>query len=166
MDGLRQQSKPNVMAGILAGGLVAGALDLLYAFVLVALEGTGPRQVLHAIASGLLGRAAYEGGDATAALGFALHFLITVVAASVYYGIARNGAYVRERYWLSGAIFGALVYLFMNFGVVALSRVPFQLTYTPSIILQGLVSHAVLVGLPIAYAMERLCFRRTRRLER
>ena len=42
------------------------------------------------IASGLLGKAAYEGGSATAPLGLALHFFIAFVMALVYVLAARR----------------------------------------------------------------------------
>lgn len=46
---------------ILWGGLIAGALDLLYAFVWYGPRGVSPVRILQSIASGLLGADAYEG---------------------------------------------------------------------------------------------------------
>jgi hypothetical protein len=43
----------------------------------------------------------------------------------------------------------------MNFVVVPLSAVPFAIAYTPAKLAQGFLSHAVLVGLPIALAVRR-----------
>jgi hypothetical protein len=156
----RVSEAPKLTAAIIAGGLAAGALDLLYAFVLIAIDHRPLIRVLHSIASGALGASAYDGGMTTAILGFMFHFGITVAAAAVYFFIARTFAFVREHFWICGAIFGALVYLFMNFVVLPLSAVPFEITYTPAVIVQGLVSHAVLVGLPIAFFLHKLYFSR------
>lgn len=159
-DPAAASDRANLGIAVASGGLAAGALDLIYAFVLAAVSGATPVQVLHAIASGALGAAAYQGGAVTAAVGGLLHFGITLIAALVYFFIARSARVVRSHPWTCGAIFGALVYLFMNFVVVALSRVPFQIAYTPWTIVQGLVSHAVLVGLPIAVALRKFYFSR------
>src|SRR5688500_12712358 len=70
---------------ILFGGLIAGVLDITYAFVFSYLRsGRTPAFVLQSVASGALGRRAYEGGIKTAALGLAFHFLIALGAAAVY----------------------------------------------------------------------------------
>ena len=52
-----------------------------------------------------------------------------------------------------GTIFGICVYLVMNFVVLPLSAVPFKLSYPPATLFQGFVSHAILVGIPIALAV-------------
>ncbi len=146
--------------GAVIGGLVAGILDIIYAFILSGLAGRKPLGALKAVASGVLGAEAFKGGMPTAALGLALHLGITIVAAFVYLFCARRVAYIREHYLLCGSIFGAIVYLVMNFVVLPLSAVPFKLTYSPQVIAQGFVSHALLVGIPIA-----LCVRRFRMRE-
>src|SRR4030095_10491466 len=70
---------------ILWGGLTAGALDILDAFIVFGLRGASPIRILQSIASGLLGASAFKGGMATAALGLVLHFFIACSAAAVYY---------------------------------------------------------------------------------
>jgi hypothetical protein len=47
----------------------------------------------------------------------------------------------------------------MNFVVLPLSAVPFKLTYSPQVIAQGFVSHALLVGIPIALCVRRFSMR-------
>jgi uncharacterized membrane protein len=136
--------------GVLIGGLLAGFLDIVYAFILAAARDATPLRVLQSIASGLLGSSAYQGGTAAGVLGFALHLVITVVAAWVFWlAVRRSPLMQREILWC-GLVFGVLVYLFMNFVVLPLSAVPFQLKYSPGVMVQGFVSHAALVGLPIA----------------
>jgi hypothetical protein len=143
------------MTRVLLGGLLAGILDLVYAFVLADMSGGTALGTLQSIASGLLGRDAYKGGVGTGALGLALHLAILVAAAGVYWFSARNSAFMRRHMWICGAAFGVFAYLFMNFVVLPLSAVPFHIKYTPMVILQGFISHALLVGLPIALCVRR-----------
>jgi hypothetical protein len=145
--------------GVLVGGLLAGVLDIAYAFILAAARNGTPLRVLQSVASGLLGSGAYQGGIATAALGLALHLSITVVAAWVFWLAAKRFARVQRQVLWCGLAFGVLVYLFMNFVVLPLSAVPFQLKYSLEVILQGFVSHAALVGLPIAWCLRWFAFR-------
>jgi len=147
------------IAGILVGGVAAGILDIVYAFVLTGLRGGTPLRVLQSVASGVLGSSAYQGsGAATGTLGLALHIGITIVAAAVYYVAARRSTLMRDHYLAAGSLFGALVYLFMNFVVLPLSAVPFETLRTPAAMLQGFVSHALLVGIPIAWSLHRFSF--------
>jgi len=144
--------------GILVGGLLAGVLDIAYAFVLAVARNGRPLRVLQSVASGLLGSGAYQGGVATGALGLALHLGITVVAAWVFWLVVKRSPLMQRQVLWCGLVFGVLVYLFMNFVVLPLSAVPFQLRYSPGVILQGFVSHAALVGLPIAWCLRWFAF--------
>jgi hypothetical protein len=140
----------SALLAIVLGGFAAGVLDILYAFVMANLRGNSGARVLQAIASGLLGKDAYQGGAAIHVLGFALHFAILQIAAAIYLVAACNLQLLQQRYVVSGLLFGILVYLTMNFVVLPLSAVPFTIRYTPQVLLQGFVSHALLVGLPIS----------------
>jgi ribose/xylose/arabinose/galactoside ABC-type transport system permease subunit len=77
------------MAYVLIGGLIAGTLDILYAYTFWAVKSQVPAQrVFQDVAAGLLGEASFQGGWSTAALGLALHFLIAIITAMVYYLVA------------------------------------------------------------------------------
>ena len=65
-------------------GLIAGTLDAVDGVIAYGTQGLNPIQVLQYIASGALGRSAFQGGLATAALGAALHFTIAWIAAAVF----------------------------------------------------------------------------------
>lgn len=136
--------------GILVGGLIVGALDLLYAIVVY--TPTRPILVPQTIASGVLGAASYKGGYQTAALGVALHFLIALSAAAIYYVASRRLPILLSRPVVSGCIYGSLVYLFMHLVVVPLSAVApghMPLTYQAA----EFVEHWFFVGLPIALSV-------------
>src|SRR5207245_11391817 len=68
---------------ILLGGLIVGALDLIYAILVYSPQ--KPIRIPQTIASGVLGMKSYSGGAQTAALGVVLHFLIALGTATVYY---------------------------------------------------------------------------------
>src|SRR5215471_1271955 len=78
-----EQALTKVQA-IFWGGLVAGILDAVDGVIAYGTQGLNPIQVLQFIASGVLGKSAFRGGLATAALGAAFHFSIAWVAAAVF----------------------------------------------------------------------------------
>src|SRR3954447_9566542 len=76
---------------ILWGGLACGVFDITQAMIAFHLQaGATPARVLQSVASGLLGRASYQGGMKTAALGAFLHFFIAFSWASIYYVASRR----------------------------------------------------------------------------
>src|SRR5215211_4758860 len=83
---------------VLAGGLLAGTLDIAYACIFWAWKAAVPVQrILQSVAAGLLGKASFEGGVRTAALGLALHYFIAITKALVYYLIARRWPVLWQR---------------------------------------------------------------------
>ena len=140
---------------MLAAGAVAGVLDILAAFALQATNGVPAWRVLQAIASGLLGPAAYRGGAATAALGLLLHFVIACGAAAVFYAASRWWPVLLRRAVLAGAAFGVLVYVVMNQVVLPLSRVNFRPSPWRTVAIMVAI-HVLCVGLPIALTVRRL----------
>jgi uncharacterized membrane protein YagU involved in acid resistance len=107
---------------ILLGGLIAGTLDISYACIFSYIRrGTRPSVVLQSVASGALGRSAYEGGAKTAALGLAFHFLIALIAAAVYYFASRVLRFMVTQAVICGILYGVFVYLFMTCVVLRLS---------------------------------------------
>ena len=138
------------MRTALFGGAIADALDLFYAFVAYGLVGVPPLAILHSIASGLLGKAAYQGGLVSAALGLAAHFAICVTAAGVYGFLARRLYIMVKHLWIAGPTFGLGMFVVMNYVVVPLSAgvvgVP-----TGKFLVGGLLVHMFGVGLPIAW---------------
>jgi hypothetical protein len=141
---------------ILFGGVAAGVLDLTWALTVGAFQGRPPIRILHSIASGLLGKAAFRGGTATAALGVLLHFVIASSASAVFYLASRRISFFRTRPLLAGPLFGLGVYLVMYRIVVPLSVAPWKFVYSPLNIALALIAHVFCVGLPIALAIRRV----------
>lgn len=138
------------MVGLLLGGGIAATLDLVYAILR---NGKGSLWTLQVVASGWLGPDSFESGWPGGILGLVSHYSTVFVAATLYYAASRSVAVLRTQAWTCGALFGVLVYLFMNFVVIPVSAFPFQLSYPPLRLLEGFASHAVFVGIPIALAI-------------
>ena len=108
---------------IALGGLTVGVLDGLDALVFFGARGVPPIRIFQAIASGLLGRDAYQGGIATLLLGVALHFLIATTVVAVYVTASRQIALLNTRPLFFGPLYGIAVYLVMNLVVIPLSAI-------------------------------------------
>ncbi len=145
----------NRTTAILAGGGIAATLDIVYACVSNAQYFKAPLWVFQSVASGWLGKEAFEGGAAAGALGLASHYGILLVAAGLYLGASRRIAILNAQPIVCGALFGILVYLFMNFVVLPLSAFPWRLTYDLPRVVEGFASHALFVGIPIALCVRR-----------
>lgn len=143
-----------VFKAILWGGLVAGVLDAVDGVVAFGLKGLNPIQVLQYIASGLLGPSSFHGGLGSAALGTILHFFIAFAAAAVYVAASRRIAVLNSRAILFGLLYGVSVYSFMNYLVLPLSAVP-PSSFSLGMFLNGMIGHALFVGLPIAFCAKR-----------
>jgi hypothetical protein len=140
---------------IIFGGLIAGALDILDAFVVTMINGGTPVRVLHAIASGVIGPGAYEGNMSAAALGLALHFLIATGAAATYWLASLKLPVLLRRPVVCGLLFGLAVWAFMYQVVLPITfGRPYVVPALPQLANQ-LAIHALGVGLPIALIARR-----------
>ena len=143
-----KQSLTNTQA-IFWGGLIAGVLDAIDGVIAYGTQGLNPIQVLQYIGSGALGRSAFQGGVATAALGAAFHFIIAWVAAAVFVLASQRLPFLKTQAVPAGLLYGAAVYFFMNYLVLPLSAVAAS-TFQLGLFLNGVIGHALFVGLPIS----------------
>ncbi len=143
--------RKSLILAIVVGGAVAGTLDLISAFITF-----GPN-VPKGIAGGLLGRqAAASGGVGTWILGVFLHYFIAFSAATVYCLAGQKLKFLKENFVVCGVFYGIAVFLVMNLVVLPLSafhsRGPFQMKG----LIQGLLVHMLIIGLPISYSFRKL----------
>ena len=150
----QEQSLTNAQA-IFWGGLAAGILDAVDGVIAFGTQGLNPIQVLQYIASGALGKSAFQGGLATAALGAVFHFAIAWVAAAVFVLATRRLEILKTHAVPAGLLYGAAVYFFMNYLVLPLSAVAAS-TFHPGLFLNGVIGHALFVGLPISLFARRV----------
>ncbi|OHC36783.1 hypothetical protein [Rhodanobacter soli] len=103
---------------ILYGGIVAGSLDVLAAALINWLD---PLIILRAIASGLLGRAAFQGGLPVAALGLGLQWAMSLLIAAIFVFAAARMSWLGRRWITAGVLYGVAVFVVMEYVVVPLS---------------------------------------------
>ncbi len=148
-------ARPRALDTILYGGLVVGILDGLFALIFYGMILGVPRlRIFQSVASGLLGRAAFEGGLKTFLLGVLLHFIVATCIAAVYYAASLKLPILIRRAVVCGLIYGLIAYLVMNYVVIPLSAIglrPFSLR----VFLPAFIAHAFLVGLPVALLARR-----------
>jgi hypothetical protein len=153
MSDVSPSTAPDVRKPVLAiavGGLIAGTLDLGQAIILFGAK------IPLAIAAGLLGPQAFRGGVATYILGILLHFLIALSAATIYFAASRKLRFLTEYTLVCGLFFGAAVELVMRLIVLPLSALHASGPYQYRDLVQGLVVHMVIVGLPISFSVRWL----------
>src|ERR1700730_7183408 len=141
--------KRSALLAMAVGGLLAGTLDLTQACILFGWH------IPLAIAAGLLGRQAFHGGAGTYVLGVVLHFFIAFSAAAIYYAASRRLDFLTEYPLVCGLFFGAAVEEVMTLIVLPLSALHAKGPYQLHDLIQGLLVHMVVVGLPIFFSVWR-----------
>jgi hypothetical protein len=155
-DDVGATGKPRAFETIVYGGLAIGVLDFLDASIFFPLYyGITFQQVWWGPASGILGReAARAGGWNTAILGIFLHFVVATCIATVYYLLSRNLSFLIRHPAVSGLVFGVIANFVMQCVVLPLSArasSPTGFFNEPiASMLNYIIGHALLVGLPVA----------------
>lgn len=103
--------------------LLGGSLDLFYALAVSAVRGRMPMTVLQSVASGWLGKSAYDGGVASATLGLVTHYGILFVMAGFFARVVARIAWVCDHPRLAGLTYGLGLYAVM-YGAVLPLRFP------------------------------------------
>ena len=144
-----QGTQSNVLLAIGVGGLIAGSVDLLQACILFGWT------IPLAVAGGLRGAAAFQGGVGNYILGVFMQLFITVSFAAFYYAASRRLRFLTEHPLVCGLAYGAAADLVMTLIVLPLSALHARGPYRLQDLLVGLGVHMVVVGLPIAYSVRR-----------
>lgn len=151
-----ENGRPRALQTIALGGLAIGVLDFIDASTFFPLYyGITFQQVWWGPASGIIGReAARAGGWNTVLFGILMHFTVAFCIASVYFLLSRNIYYLIRHPVISGFVFGISAHFVMQCIVLPLSA---RATSPSSVLnepvgsmLNSLIGHALLVGLPVA----------------
>lgn len=141
----------NLWRPVFAGGAIAGTLD--YTLAMITFGSNMPRH----IAAGLLGRpAAHSTSIAVWILGTLLHFFIAFSAATIYNLASRKLEFLADHWLVCGLFYGIAVWLVMNLVVLPLSSSHFMGPYQYAGVLQGILVHMFIIGLPISFSLHKL----------
>jgi hypothetical protein len=146
------------LAGIaLIAGLSAAVIEMIFVLPFrYWLVGATPVAVFQFIASGALGRRAFEEGSYSVLLGLGVHTLISIVSAAVFAIAALRWDWLRRHVVLSGCACGILAFLVMSFIVLPLSAIGLSLPRSPALFATSLCIHMFAFGVPIAVVCARL----------
>ncbi len=142
------------LQGILLGGFFAGLADTIYPTVKTVMAGGEWFRPWKGVASGLLGKAARDGGLEMAALGLALHYFICISAAALLYLLASRVKYVPRQWIVLGVLYGIAFLLVMNYVILPLSAIGRGIYPLEQLHVHAFW-HIVLVGLPTAFFVSR-----------
>lgn len=151
---LHAPSNNFVIRDILIGGLFAGLADFLYASIGTMMAGRPWTQAWMGVASGLIGKAAKQGGIEIVALGVALHFFICLTAAALLYFIASRVRWLPKQWIVLGILYGVAFLAVMNYIVLPLSAIGRSIYPLEKIHVHAFF-HILLVGWPTAFFISR-----------
>jgi len=139
-----------VLRPILWATLVAGTLDIVFAFIIAG----AVAPVLRTVASGPLGDAIAD-GPAGAPLGLVVHFAIMAVMAAAWFLAAGLLPVLRRQWIVAGLLYGVVLWIAMYWVVMPLRWDGYTTPSEAPAIARQLFAHCVLVGLPIAWFAAR-----------
>lgn len=145
----------SIPRAVVVGGLLGGALDLVFAVSFAAYNGAAPTRVFQAVASGILGNAAFAGGNGVSAFGIACHLGLSVLWAALFAAIALRLPAVARRPLAAAIGFGVVVFLCMRLVVLPLSAYPHPVSFKPLATVLDMLSHMFLFATPIAVIVGR-----------
>jgi len=149
---IKEQTRARAWATIFIAGATAGAIDFLYASVMTVMAGQPATRAWMGVAGALFGKATViEIGTPMAAVGAALHFLITISAAAIFYVAATRQPLILKHRLASAVVFGVLFFLAMNYVIVPLSLIGRPIFVGASRIARELLTHIIVIGLPISF---------------
>ncbi|ALH78847.1 hypothetical protein [Sphingopyxis macrogoltabida] len=131
---------------------LCGTLDIVYAAVWSVLAGGTVGGMLRGVAKGPFGDGAGDWGIGGALTGLATHYAIMGAMVAVWFFVARRWtALTAWPWWLTGTLYGLLLYYIMN-GIVLPLR--FGSPFPPVDLVKGAVAlfpHIFFVGWPCAW---------------
>ncbi|HZZ40376.1 MAG TPA: hypothetical protein VFE06_14670 [Acidobacteriaceae bacterium] len=117
-------ARGNTVGAVVRIRLIAGTLDISENLIFNAFRHVTPEQIFQYIASGLTGPWAFRAGMVSVVLGVAIHYTIALAWTALYFIAAGRWRVLVRRPVVCGLVYGALVYVAMNFVVLPLTRVP------------------------------------------
>jgi len=140
----------STLGGILAGGLIAGTLDIGAAALI---NHINPIIITRFIAAGVLGMQSLQMGLLSCALGLLLQWLMSILIAAICILVTQPVAGMR-RHWIPlGLAYGVVTFFVMNYVVMPLSAIGRAPKFTPEHFAENLIAMLVF-GLIIAFCTQ------------
>ncbi len=137
-------------------GLVAGTLDISENIIFNGFRHITPYQIFQYIASGLIDGKSFTMGDASVALGVAIHYTIAMTWTVVFYLLSRKLLILTRQATICGIVYGGAVYVIMNFVVLPMTRVPHaHAAMTVASRVSGVLALLFCIGLTIALLVKK-----------
>ena len=149
-------SRNSLLRSIALGGMFIFIIQIIHQGIVVTLIQKTPFILIwQYIASGLLGDAAFAGGMATAWLGLFFHLIISFVIAAVFILAADRIPLLRRNVIVGSLLYGFGVFIIMNMIVTPLSATPPVPAPTLPWLIEAILEHTLLVGLPLGMLVQR-----------
>jgi len=146
---------PNTFRAFLTAGLIAGTCDIVAAHIPYYLNGgKSPLRVLHFVASGAFGKAAFAGDLGMAACGLLFHYVIALSFAGVFFAVYPHVALLAKHRLATAFVYGLLVWSVMNLAVLPLSNIP-KSPFNPTMAALNAGILIVCIGLPLSWLAQR-----------
>ncbi|WP_435356744.1 DUF1440 domain-containing protein [Emticicia sp. SJ17W-69] len=141
----------NATNTILKAGLLAGFLDGSAAVILLAKMKF--QFLFQYVASGLFGKAAFEGGTPMVIYGIFIHFSIALSFATFFFFIFKKIPLKNQKI-IVGLLYGIFVWLVMNLGILPFTNIQAR-TFTVEGVLKNMAILMICVGLPISLIIHK-----------
>ncbi|MBO9620324.1 MAG: hypothetical protein J7539_14955 [Niabella sp.] len=140
---------------IIKTGILADTLDISAALVhFYIVTRKNPLFVLQYVASGLVGKSAFEVQAPMYLLGLLLHYCIALIFTVFFFFIYPKVGLFHKNKWSTAALYGSFVWCVMNLVIVPLSQIS-AFPSKPSSIAINLVILIFCIGLPLSVAANR-----------
>ncbi|WP_295712947.1 hypothetical protein [Mucilaginibacter sp.] len=106
------------------------------------------------IASGVFGKAAFNGGAEMVLAGVIFHYLIAFLFTAVFYPLYPICDKLLRNKYLIAIFYGVITWLVMNLAVVPLSKIGFH-PIKVQVALTGIIILIICIGLPIALIADK-----------
>jgi hypothetical protein len=153
-------SRSSLLRSIVPGGIAIFMLQMIIQewLVYTVIQKNPFTIVWQYIASGALGNGAFTGGTATALLGVLFHLLIAFIIAGVFV-LSADRIPLLRRYPIAAALlYGFGVWIVMNLIVIPLSAAPPLPAPTMPWLVENILEHILVVGLPLGILVRRNAF--------
>jgi len=139
------------------GGLITGMLHFIVQIGIVfgLILKTPIISSLQFVASGIMGDAAFTGGLATALLGLVLDFIMITIMAGVFILSVDRIPLLRRNVIVGSILYGFGVFIVMNLIVLPLSAAPALPAPPLWLLIELVLQHILLIGLPLGILVQR-----------